>query len=68
MHFVIKFIQSFFNKEIKAYDIFKLKFTNLILPDTFVHFELNKLNDNEFTFSYENGDVKYSVGKIAIKE
>ena len=68
LHFVIKFIQSFFNKEIKAYDIFKLKFTNLILPDTFVHFELNKLNDNEFTFSYENGDVKYSVGKIAIKE
>ena len=68
LHFVIKFIKLFFNKTPSAYDILKLKFSSLILPDTTVHFELNKLSDNEFYFSYENGDVKYSAGKIAIKE
>ena len=46
----------------------KLKFSNLVLPDTLVHFELHKLSDTEFSFSYENGDVKYSAGKIIIKE
>ena len=68
LHFVIKFIQTFFHKNVKAYDIIKLKFTNLILPDTAVHFKLCKLSDNEFSFDYENGDVKYSSGKIVIKE
>lgn len=68
LHFVIKFIQLFFHKNVKVYDIIKLKFTNLILPDTMVHFELNKLSENEFSFCYENGDVKYSAGKIVIKE
>lgn len=68
LHFVIKFINLFFHKNVKVYDIIKLKFTNLILPDTLIHFELNKLGDNEFCFCYENGDVKYSGGKIVIKE
>ena len=68
LHFVIKFIQMFFHKNVKTYDIIKLKFTNLILPDTMVHFEVNKLNEDEFSFCYENGDVKYSAGKIVIKE
>ena len=27
-----------------------------------------KLSDDEFSFCYENGDVKYSAGKIVIKE
>ena len=68
LHFVIKFIQMFFHKSVGVYDIIKLKFTNLILPDTFVHFKLDKLSDNEFSFCYENGGVKYSAGKIVIKE
>lgn len=68
LHFVIKFINLFFNKNVNVYDIIKLKFTSLILPDTLVHFELNKLSDDEFVFCYENGDVKYSAGKIVIKE
>ena len=68
LHFVIKFIQMFFHKNVGVYDIIKLKFTNLILPDTLVHFELNKLSEDEFSFCYENGDVKYSAGKIVIKE
>ncbi|MBR3148328.1 MAG: acyl-CoA synthetase [Alphaproteobacteria bacterium] len=68
LHFVIKFIQTFFHKKIEVYDVIKLKFTSLILPDTLVHFQLNKLSDNEFSFCYEKGDVKYSAGKIVIKE
>ncbi len=68
LHFVIKFIQIFFHKKVNVYDIVKLKFTNLILPNTSVHFELNKLSDNEFSFCYENGGIKYSGGKIVIKE
>ena len=68
LHFVIKFIQMFFHIKVNAYDIIKLKFTNLILPNTLIHFELNKLSDNEFIFSYEKGSIKYSAGKIVIKE
>ena len=68
LHFVIKFIKSFFHKDFKSYDIIKLKFTNLILPDVLIHFELNKINDGEYTFCYDKGEVKYSAGKIVIKE
>ena len=68
LHFVIKFIQMFFHKNVNVYDIVKLKFTNLILPDSLVHFELNKLSDDEFSFCYEKGSVKYSAGKIVVKE
>lgn len=68
LHFVIKFIDLFFHKKVNAYDIIKLKFTSLILPNTVVHFELNKTNDNEFSFCYDKEEVKYSAGKIIIKE
>ncbi len=68
LHFVMRFIRLFFGTDARAYDISKLKFSNLILPNTTVHFELNKCGDNEFSFSYENGDIKYSAGKIVIKE
>lgn len=68
LHFAIKFIQLFFHKNVKVYDVIKLKFTNLILPNTMVHFEIQKLNNDEFAFCYENGDTKYSSGKIVIKE
>ena len=47
--------------------LMKLKFSNLILPDTCVHFELTRTEENEFTFNYANKDKKYSVGKILIK-
>ena len=68
LHFVIKFMQLFFNVSPKKYEVIKLKFSSLILPDNCVHFELEKLNDNEFYFSYDNGDVTYSSGKIMVKE
>ena len=68
LYFVVKFIQQFFHITLNKYDIMKLKFSNLVLPDTLVHFELHKLSDTEFSFSYENGDIKYSAGKIIIKE
>lgn len=68
LHFVTKFIGWFFHRTPRAYDIIKLKFTDLILPNTTIHFILNQVGDNEFSFSYENGDVKYSAGKFVIKE
>ena len=67
MHFVLFFIKQYFNKQVNDYHIMKLKFSNLILPDTCVHFELTRTEENEFTFNYANKDKKYSVGKILIK-
>ncbi|MBR6009872.1 MAG: acyl-CoA synthetase [Alphaproteobacteria bacterium] len=67
MHFVLSFIKQYFNKDANDYHILKLKFSNLILPDSCVHFELKRNSENEFIFSYVNGDKKYSCGKIAIK-
>lgn len=67
MHFVLMFIKQFFNVETNDYHILKLKFSNLILPDTPVHFELNRINENEFSFNFFDGDKKYSNGKILTK-
>ena len=67
MHFVLLLIKQYFNKEMNDYHIVKLKFSNIILPDTLVHFELKRIDENEFAFEYTNGDKKYSVGKIVIK-
>ena len=66
MHFVLLFIKQYFNVSANDYHIMKLKFSNLILPDTPVHFELKRNGENEFTFNY-CGDKKYSNGKIVIK-
>ncbi|MBR0212701.1 MAG: acyl-CoA synthetase, partial [Alphaproteobacteria bacterium] len=67
MHFVLCFIKQYFNKEANDYHILKLKFSNLILPDTPVHFELKRDTENEFAFNYSDGNKKYSCGKIVIK-
>ena len=67
MHFVLFFIKQYFNKPANDYHIIKLKFSNLILPDTPVHFELKRNGENEFAFNYISGDKKYSCGKIVIK-
>lgn len=67
LHFVLSFIKQYFHKDANDYNILKLKFSNLILPDTLVHFELKKTSENEFTFNYFNDDKKYSCGKIVIK-
>lgn len=63
LHFVMTFIKQYFNMSANDYHVLKLKFSNLILPDTHVHFELNKTGDKEFTFEY----TSYSKGKIVIK-
>ncbi len=67
IYFVLSFIKQYFNVETVDYHIVKLKFSNLILPDTPVHFELTRNGDNEFAFNYCDGDKKYSNGKIIIK-
>ncbi len=70
IHFVLSFIRQYFHTEINNYHILKLKFSNLILPDTPVHFELNRISDKEFTFNYVGigDDKKYSNAKITIKD
>ena len=40
MHFVFRFIKQFFHISASAFDIIKLKFSSLILPDITTHFEL----------------------------
>ncbi len=67
MHFVMTFIKQYFNKEATNYHVLKLKFSNLILPDTQIYFELNKIDDNEFTFEYSHNGNSCSKGKIVIE-
>ena len=67
IHFVMLFIKQYFNMSANDYHVLKLKFSNLILPDTLVHFELNRTGEKEFTFEYSYQEKKYSKGKIVIK-
>lgn len=67
IHFVLNLIKQYFNITPDEYHILKLKFSSLILPDKIVHFELKKLSENEFSFCFSNGDIKYSSGKISIR-
>jgi len=67
IYFVMQFIKQYFNMTANDYHILKLKFSNLILPNTPVRFELNRDSQNEFTFDYFYNDKKYSKGKIVIK-
>ena len=64
IHFVMLFIKQYFNMSANDYHVLKLKFSNLILPDTLVHFELNRTGEKEFTFEYSYQEKKYSKGKI----
>lgn len=66
IHFVMHIIRQYFHTDANDYHLLKLKFSSLILPDNKIHFELNKINDNEFGFEYSNGDTKFSTGKIRI--
>ncbi|MBR4806445.1 MAG: acyl-CoA synthetase, partial [Alphaproteobacteria bacterium] len=67
MHFVFRFIKQFFHISASAFDIIKLKFSSLILPDITTHFELVQVSENEFTFCYSQNGKTCSAGKIVIK-
>ncbi len=67
IHFVLLLIKQYFNIDINDYHILRLKFSNLILPDTPVHLELERTGANDFTFNYSDNDKKYSNAKISIK-
>ena len=67
IYFVLLLIKQYFNVEMNDYRILKLKFSNLILPDTLVHLDLKKIAENEFTFDYYCGNKKYSSAKIVTK-
>lgn len=67
MHFVFHFIKQFFHTTVTAFDVVKLKYSSLILPDVKTHFELAKLNENEFSFCYFQNDKVCSSGRIIIR-
>ena len=67
-HFVFEFLKIYFKKTPQKYTISKLKFSSLILPNINVHFEMEKLNENEYTFIYQNAEKLYSSGKITIED
>jgi len=67
IYFVLSLIKQYFNIETNDYHVLKLKFSNLILPNTQVLFELKRDKENEFSFNYFDSDKKYSNGKISTK-
>ncbi|MBO4480810.1 MAG: acyl-CoA synthetase [Alphaproteobacteria bacterium] len=68
MHFVFRFIRQFFHTTVPAFDVVKLKYSSLILPNVLTHFELIQLSENEFTFCYSQEGKVCSGGKIIIRE
>ncbi len=67
LHFVFLFCRQFFHVTGNAFDVIKLKFSSLILPDRCTHFELTRVSDDEFTFCYSQQDKICSAGKIVIR-
>ena len=67
MHFVFMYIKNFFNVSANAFDVIKLKYTSLILPDVTTHFELVRLEKNEFSFVFSQKGKVCSAGKIVIR-
>ena len=68
LHFVFYFLKRYFNEIADKYAIHKLKFTNLILPNKSVHFQITKTAKNEYDFSYTAEGKNYSGGKIKFGE
>ncbi len=68
MHFVFVYLKHFFNTSVNGFEVVKLKYSSLILPDVTTHFELMRLGPNEFSFCYSQKGKVCSAGKIVIKE
>lgn len=66
MHFVFYFIRLFFHINVFAFDVVKLKYSSVILPDTLTHLEFTRINENEFSFTYSQKEKICSTGKIVI--
>ena len=67
-HFAFEFLRTFFKKTPTQYTLSKLKFSALILPQISVHFEMEKLSEEEYFFIYKNGEKIYSSGKIVTED
>ena len=67
LNFVFLYIRQFFNIDVSEFDIIKLKFSSLILPDCTTHFELKRLSETEFSFCYSQKENICSAGKINVK-
>ena len=64
LHTAFYFLKHFFGVEPERYAIDKLKFAGLILPDTTVHFKMEKRAPDAFDFSFYNDNKVCSSGKI----
>lgn len=67
MHFVFVYLKHFFNTSSNAFEVVKLKYSSLILPDVTTHFELVRMGPDEFSFCYSQKGKVCSTGKIVIK-
>lgn len=67
LHFVFMYIRQFFHLDAATFDVIKLKFTALILPNCTTRFELTRLGENEFSFCYSQNGAPCSAGKINIR-
>lgn len=68
IYFAVFFIFRFFGIKPIQYDIQKLKFSTLILPNQNISFSCEKKDDHTFLFSYRKNDSMCSCGIVVIKE
>ena len=64
LHFAFYFMKLYFDAEFKNFNIHKLKFSSLIVPNKLIHFTLSKLSDDEYSFLFGTEEKTYSSGKI----
>ena len=60
---VINIFKNIFNKDLIVTKLLKLKFTDMILPNTNIFIE-SHLSDNIISFKIYDNDKKYSDGKV----
>ena len=66
IHVAFFFLKNYFHINPIRYNIQKLKFTNLILPNHTVFFQIDKTGTDTYSFSYKTDDKTYSSAKIKI--
>lgn len=63
VHIILDIYKSIFSRDFSVNKLLKLKFTNMIFPNTTVIAEAN-YSDNILSFKIYDEDKKYSEGKI----
>ncbi len=66
LHTIFYFLEHFFHETPQNYSIQKLKFTNLILPDTTIQFQLEKVEQDKYNFHLNHENKPCASGIVAI--